>query len=148
MEFAQGIFPFLLIPGWNMDIPRPYFLQMLNAIFQPKPFICVSTEHNQNPNPLEIQWQCNSNWLPENQKLKLCSPLNLKIRNLLSETREGRNKGVWFKQGLAKRRSSCPFKLEQAGWNAETTFAVLTLNFWMPEWTIKCVFIFCWHVVP
>lgn len=61
---------------------------------------------------------------------------------------EGRNKGVWFRQGLVKRRSGCPFKLERAGWNAEAIDAMLGLNFWMPDWTINCVFIFCWHVVP
>lgn len=60
---------------------------------------------------------------------------------------EGMNKQVWFKQGLEKRRSGCPFKLEWADRNAETRVAMLGLNFWMPEWTINCVFIFCWHVV-
>lgn len=32
---------------------------------------------------------------------------------------EGRNKRVWFRQGLVKSRCCCPFKLEQASWNAE-----------------------------
>lgn len=81
MEFAQRKrFSIPSDPWIEYGYSRAVFSQMLNPVLQPKPSISASTEHNQNSHPLEIQWQCNSNWLPENQKLKLCSPLPLALK--------------------------------------------------------------------
>lgn len=81
MEFAQRKrFSIPSDPWIEYGYSRAVFSQMLNPVLQPKPSISASTEHNQSSHPLEIQWQCNSNWLPENQKLKLCSPLPLALK--------------------------------------------------------------------
>lgn len=53
------------------------------------------------------------------------------------------SEGFWFR-GLREG----PVAHSNLSWNAEARDAVLGLNFWMLEWTMNCVFIFCWHVVP
>lgn len=52
------------------------------------------------------------------------------------------SEGFWFRV-----LREGPVAHSNLSWNAEARDAVLGLNFWMLEWTMNCVFIFCWHVV-
>lgn len=150
-ELAQtkgGFFP----PVPALDIHILCFLQVLSALspaLQPKPFCCAFTEFDQTPlvthsKATPVCALCITDlvclWLSKdhsNKTVLFCSvPISRALRSCL-----GRRVVVEGLRGGSVAHSNL-------SWNAEARDAVLGLNLWALEWTMNCVFIFCWHVVP